>query len=314
MKIIKSHYLSLTLFAFTFLFACNKSPIIEKQTRISKELNLIMLKVGDLHNKGLNKFSSEKSNLIKNLKKLEKENKNRISNNTVFKNNSTQEGVIEELLEETRTYFIQYTHTNLPEITFPNSIFDSLSFLPTEYYINPNNLSSNYIVETSPIILSPLFEELVGQLIVISSNANSINEFNSQADEILISADNYLTSDTEFFAIAMGIAIGKSSFAYWNTQENVDYWNSILATYSSDSIQQNEIRSNYQFEFNDDIKAMATADLAGAIRGGIMGGTVGSIGGPAGTFSGAVGGAFYTGLRSSTLAGAWRVAKKYFNW
>lgn len=314
MKIIRFIYLSLSFYAFTFLFGCNKSPIMEKQTRISKELNILMSKVGDLHNKGLNIFSSEKSSFIKNLKKYEKESNNKISNYSTLKNKSNQVSVIEEILEETRTYYIQYTQANLPEITFPNSIFDSLSFLPTDYYINPNNLTSNYIVETSPIIVSQTFESLVDQLIIISSTANSINEFNSLADGILISADNNLTSDTEFYAIAMGVAIGKSSFAYWNTQENIDYWNSILSNYSSNSIQRNEIKSNFQFEFNDDIKAMATADLAGAIRGGIMGGTVGSIGGPAGTFSGAVGGAFYTGLRSSTLAGAWRVAKRYFNW
>lgn len=300
--------------AIVFLFGCNKSSIPEYRTRISKELTDAMLKVGDLHNQGLNKFSLEKQDYIKNLKFHKPGKAKQISNLSTVENTSNEANVIGELIEETRTYFIQYTQTSLPEVSFPNSIFDSLAFLPTEFYINPNDLSSTYIIESSPIVLSQNFITLTDQLIYFASTANSISEFNSLADGILVNADINLSNNTEFYAIAMGVAVGKSSYAYWHTQANIDYWNSIISTYSNNSIQSNQIRSNSEFSFNDDLKAMATSDLAGAIRGGIMGGTIGSIGGPAGTFSGAIGGAFYTGLRASTLAGAWRIAKKYFQW
>lgn len=298
---------------------CKKGTIESQGHRLSEGLKMSLDKIGKQHNIGLTDIIRANPDWFS---KTAKSGIGPIYSEQVRTNskrvNTDEIGGMGFLDIESREYFRNYTISTFPEFSFDYAILDSLNYMPSEFWMNPDSAVAERITASSPITLSSNFYYVLDQLIYLIHNSSTANDFNNSADNLMSIADTYLSSDVEFYAMATGIAIAKQSITYWETPANIAMWESVIASMGTNSITTNSLRKNSSIQkktnlvMNDDLKGMAIADAAGAIRGGILGATVGSVGGPAGTISGALGGALFTGLRASTMAGAWRIIRRFF--
>lgn len=302
---------------------CKKNIANESShTRLTPEFRKQLDKVGMLHNNGITRVRIEHPQWFSNITdKFNKPSFNSgvIRGNSIDYKPNNEPGGFEEIDALLRSYYRQYTLDSFPEFGFTLvGLLDSINTItPSFYYTDPDSLLVERIINESPVAISSYCVYLLGELFNEIEENNNYSEFCIAVESLVINAEANLTNNNEFYAYATAVAVAKKSFQYWVDENNLSYWNDLIASVqtagqvSGQSIKYKKY--NIPEETHNVVKVVG-ADAAGAFRGGLLGGLFGSIGGPAGSFAGVLGGALFTGLGSSTVAALRIVVRNQWGW